>query len=173
MPRFSEVYTSAQGGAVPTAGPTAAALTLGFWFRLSRAAQFVGWRFYTQNGTKGNLWGTVWAADLTTQLAIGITSLKLANSLQVGDGWRNFYAHPRALLQADTDYLLAVATDSNGIYRTPNFFVSGPLVNDFITLPQTEPGSTDHNGVFADPFTFNNPPESTSGHLYGIDMLVL
>lgn len=173
MPRFSEIYHSLQEATIPTAGPVPASLTVGFYFRLLEPAEFVGFRHYLPAGERGFLIGTLWDGNATDVVAKGITSLKQTLDPTPAAGWRNYYAHPRVQLEALHFYLLGVTTDGNSIFRTPDVFATADVNNGIISAPQFVPGTSNFNGVFLDPGSFNNPPTNSSGHLYGVDILLL
>ena len=173
MPFFWETYDNVQGATVPPNGPSVLTLTLGYYFRVNVNFQFVGWRIYSDISPLGVIGGTVWNASSTALLALGITSLRLSNAPQTAPAWKNFYAHPRVHLLANTDYLLGVAVENFQVFQNTNFFHSSSLTNGPITLPQHIPGTNTPNGLTFLRTSLNFPPNTSTGTLYGIDLMIL
>lgn len=165
-------YETVWNGAVPPDGPVSGVdITLGFWFMSDVDGILRGFRHYNRAGDHGIVIGQLWAADEVTLLSSACSTAPVAARVDLVDGWRSVWSHPKVKLVAGTLYLAQVTFNGQSVYRDDGALATTDVVSGHITVPaQNLLGTT--GGRYHVPLTFNTPADNPIGNLYAVDVLV-
>ena len=143
-------------------------INLAMRFRVSQAAKFAGARWY-RNAVE-NPFYVVKLTDASPTLLGMWAFVGDAGPFPSGGSWVNFWAHPRRLLSADTDYWVSIYCNQAGFWGEIGGMLGGDVTNGIITAPQHT--SENPNMLYRAGDVGWTSFVSSDGIRFGLDVLV-